>query len=240
MAGLEVAVLLKVPSAGISGILAVSKAIKAGAKHVKAEKEYQAAVPRLVRLVEELRALAKAQVDASSIITEFAFFSSGLAISDVTSSDIDRKFDRFNDQMVEQDRLAKRWVSQIDETRIHCHKVTEYANELDGMARSKKLKNLFGLLSPRTERLDELRRQLDEIAEDDYMVIEQYRKMADAVTQAITEINHALYLGDGNAVERLKTADAVLSARAADFRLLNEQGTEILTEIREALDVLEK
>jgi hypothetical protein len=60
--GLEVVGLLKLPSTGISSILAITKAVKAGAAHMKAKKEYEDAVEPLMGLLEQLKLLAQAQM----------------------------------------------------------------------------------------------------------------------------------------------------------------------------------
>jgi DNA repair exonuclease SbcCD ATPase subunit len=233
----EFVAILKLPAAGISSLHAVARAIKDGAAHVKAKKEYEAAIPLLVALLEQIQSLAVAQVKASSIITEFEFFPYGQQIACATPTDLANKLDRFNGEWAAQKGRAAKLNRELKRTRMRSGEVWQLAQDLDRLARRHHLKNLFGLLKARANRLEELRRQLARAAEDDHEVIQQYEHMAKAVRKTLNEVKRALDR-PATAAEKLTIASALLAARADEFRPVRGEAIETLEVIEAALVTL--
>jgi hypothetical protein len=169
---------------------------------------------------------------ASAVLTHFRF-----AISNDAKG---LELARFNKYFIQSKAEAAHLREHIDDLRTHCSKIREHAMSISGSATAAGFAMLFkllGLNSP--EREQELGKQLDKLAYEDFAVANSAEQMLDCLESALKDVQNAL--GDRGSMypEKVPVAAALLAEYGPEFEKMEERAVEAVKNIRGLMKELE-
>jgi len=221
---------LKLVADGIDSVKTIAAAVRSGkdyitTKHPEVQKD-------LSLLVEELRKSLSFIKRASAVLTNFRFAVSADAQS--------LELARFNNYFIQSKTEAQHLEDHIDDLRTHCGKIRDHSQRIVGEATATgfiKLFSLLGLNSP--EREEQLGRQLDKLAYEDFAVANSAAKMLDCLVAALKDVQNALGISGAMYPENVPNAAALLAEYGSEFEKTEEHAAEAVKDVRELVKGLQ-
>lgn len=221
---------LKLVASGVQSIRTITEAIKSGRDYVKAK--HPDIQSDLRAMVEELMKSVLVVKQASAVLTNFRF-----AIStDAKGSELAR----FNDYFIKSKADAEDLRKHIEDLRTHCSRVREHAGNIAGGWGATSFSRIFeflGLHSPERER--ELGDKLDKLAYEDFAVANSAEIMLDCLERALKDVQNSLGTGGSMYPENVPAAAALLADYGPHFQKMEDQATEVATDIRKVVQELD-